>query len=99
MFVAISRFTVANGLTDEVKDAFLRRPHLVDSAPGFIRMEVLNAQDHDGAEFLLLTYWTDADAFHDWHDHHRHESHAAIPKGLRLVPGSAEVRYFERVCD
>jgi heme-degrading monooxygenase HmoA len=99
MFVAISRFTVANGMTNEVKDAFLHRPHLVDSARGFVRMEVLNAQDRDDGEFWLLTYWTDANAFHDWHNHHRHESHAGIPKGLKLVPGSAEVRYFERVCD
>lgn len=99
MFVAISRFTIANGMTDEVKEAFLRRPHLVDTAPGFVRMEVLNALDRDGAEFWLLTYWTDVTAFEEWHRNHRHESHVGIPKGLKLVPGSAEVRYFERVCD
>ena len=98
MFVAISRFTVANGMTAEVKEAFLRRPHLVDHAPGFIRMEVLNAQD-ERDEFWLLTYWADEASFQDWHRNHRHESHASMPRGLKLIPGSAEVRYFERVCE
>jgi heme-degrading monooxygenase HmoA len=98
MFVAISRFTVANDMSAEVKDAFLHRPHLVDNSPGFIRMEVLNAQDKSN-EFWLLTYWADEETFQDWHRNHRHESHASIPKGLKLVPGSAEVRYFEHVCE
>ena len=98
MFVALSRFTVANGMTAQVKEAFLERPHLVDRAPGFVRMEVWNAQDAD-AEFWLVTYWADEPSFHDWHTHHRHESHARMPQGLKLVPGSAEVRYFQQVCE
>jgi heme-degrading monooxygenase HmoA len=98
MFVAISKFTVANGMSADVREAFVRRPHLVDSAPGFIRLEVLNAQDISD-EFWLLTYWTTEADFHTWHKNHRHESHTGMPKGLRLVPGSAELRYFERVCE
>lgn len=98
MFVAISKFTVANGMRQEVLDAFVRRPHLVDSAPGFVRMEVLNAQE-PAEEFWLLTYWTDEPSFQHWHKHHRHDSHAAMPSGLKLVPGSAVLRYFERVCE
>jgi heme oxygenase (mycobilin-producing) len=98
MFVALSRFTVTNGMTAQVKEAFMQRPHLVDRAPGFVRMEVWNAQDTD-AEFWLVTYWADEHSFHDWHTHHRHESHARMPQGLKLVPGSAEVRYFQQVCE
>jgi heme oxygenase (mycobilin-producing) len=40
LFVAISKFAVANGMTAEVKQAFVNRPHLVDGAEGFVRMGV-----------------------------------------------------------
>src|SRR5918912_942676 len=55
-FIALSRFTVANGMADQVKDAFVNRPHLVDDAPGFIRMEVISPCD-DPREIWLFTYW------------------------------------------
>ena len=45
MYVALSKFTIANGLTEHVKRAFVERPHLVDTAPGFLRMEVLSPLD------------------------------------------------------
>ena len=46
MFIALSQFTVANGMTEQVKDAFTRRPHLVDDAPGFLRLEVISPLDN-----------------------------------------------------
>ena len=55
MFVAMSRFAVANGMAEEVRQAFRDRPHLVDGAPGFLRMEVLTPRD-DPDEFWLLTW-------------------------------------------
>lgn len=99
MFVALSKFVVKNGLTAEVRAAFLDRPHLVDSAEGFIRMEVLTPVDLPH-EFWLITYWRDPQSFRTWHrSHSYHESHGRIPKGLKLVPGSAEVRYFTLLCE
>jgi heme-degrading monooxygenase HmoA len=80
MFVAISRFTVANGMSSDVRDAFVRRPHLVDDAPGFIRLEVLNAQDATD-EFWLLTYWTNEADFHTWHKNHRRGHACGIEAG------------------
>lgn len=56
-FVALSQFTVANGtnepgeanpMTGRVKQAFLDRPHLVDGAPGFVRMEVISPDRRSG---------------------------------------------------
>jgi heme-degrading monooxygenase HmoA len=41
MFVALSRFTVANDKSDAVRTAFRNRPHLVDCAPGFLSMQVM----------------------------------------------------------
>lgn len=42
MFIALSQFTVANKMAAEVKNAFVDRPHLVEDAPGFIRLEVIS---------------------------------------------------------
>jgi heme-degrading monooxygenase HmoA len=97
VFIALSRFVVANDMVHEVKDAFVRRPHLVDSVPGFIRLEVLCAQE-DPNEIWLLTYWSDEPHYRDWHRSHAyHAAHEGIPKGLKLVPRSAQIRFFDHV--
>lgn len=97
MFAAISRFVVANDLAAPVKEAFLHRPHLVDSAPGFVRMDVISPLDNPD-EIWLMTFWSDEQSFRVWHRSHAYrESHKNIPKGIKLVPGSAEVRLFEYV--
>ena len=96
--VALSRFTVANGMTPQVKEAFANRPHLVDDAPGFLGMEVLSPVDCPD-EIWLLTRWADEPSYRAWHHSHVYRaSHEGIPKGLRLVPGATSVRLFERVC-
>ena len=96
-YVAMSRFRVRNGMSAEVVDAFKHRPHLVENAPGFVRMEVLTPQD-DAAEFWLLTYWMDESSFREWHHSHLYrESHAGIPKGLQLDASATEVRAFNFV--
>lgn len=95
MFVALSRFTIANNMADEVRTAFRNRPHLVDGAPGFIGMEVMSPLGNP-AEIWLLTRWNDEQNYRNWHrGHEYHESHKGIPKGLKLVPGSAVVQLFE----
>lgn len=99
MFVASSRFVVANGLSEQVRAAFQGRPHQVDAAPGFLRMEVLNPVDCPD-EFWLLTYWRDEASFRDWHRSHAYQdAHRGIPKGLKLVRGATALRYFHRLCD
>jgi heme-degrading monooxygenase HmoA len=84
MFVAHSRFTVANQMIEEVKQAFRDRPHLVDKTPGFVRLDI--------------TYWEDENSFTNWRRSHRfRESHKWIPKGLKLVPKSVHLHRFEHV--
>jgi len=98
-FVAVSKFRVANGLSREVRDAFKARPHLVDSAPGFVRMDVLSPTKDDD-EFWLITYWADEGSFRDWHHSHIYrESHAGIPAGLKLDPEVTQVMTFSYVSD
>lgn len=99
MFVAMSRFAVANGMAGEVADAFRGRPHLVDQAPGFRRMEVLCPVDRP-EEFLLITHWDAREHFERWHrGHHYRDAHAGIPKGLKLIPEETELRFFDVVSE
>jgi heme-degrading monooxygenase HmoA len=98
-FLAVSKFKVANDMAAEVRDAFVNRPHLVDDAPGFVRMEVVRPVD-DVNEFWLLTWWDDEASFRTWHHSHLYrDSHKGIPRGLKLDPTATEVRFFERVTD
>jgi heme oxygenase (mycobilin-producing) len=93
----VSRFAVANGMTDEVKEAFRMRPHIVDDAPGFLRMEVLSPHDRP-EEIWLMTWWRSEQHYREWHRGHTYrDAHAGIPKGLRLDPRSTEIRIFEHV--
>lgn len=95
MLVALSRFTIANGMADQVRVAFRDRPHLVDSASGFLGMEVMSPVGNP-AEIWLVTRWSDEESYRNWHrSHEYHQSHKGIPKGLKLVPRSAEIRLFE----
>jgi len=99
MIVALSRFTIANDMSSEVREAFRKRPHLVDGAPGFLGMEVMSPVG-ETAEIWLVTRWFDEQSYRNWHrGHDYHESHKGIPRGLKLVPGSAEVRLFEVFAD
>ena len=96
-FVALSRFKVRNGMTDEVLRAFLSRPGMVDEVPGFMRMEVMRPTDNPD-EYWLFTWWSDESTFREWHSSHLYrESHSGIPKGLKLDPAFTAMTYFERV--
>ena len=98
MFLVISRFTVANGMAEEVAIAFKGRPGLVDAAEGFERMEVMRGAT-DSDHFLLMTWWRDEHCYKNWHrSHSYHEAHSGIPKGLKLVPKSARVESFHLLC-
>jgi heme-degrading monooxygenase HmoA len=47
------------------------------------------------AEIWLITRWSDEASYRTWHKSHSyHDSHSGIPKGLKLVPRSATVRFF-----
>ncbi|WP_242916106.1 antibiotic biosynthesis monooxygenase family protein [Pontibacter liquoris] len=95
MFIALSTFTIANGLVAEVREAFVNRPHMVDNAPGFVRMEVLSPQENPN-EIWLMTFWEDQPSFQVWYKSHQYQdAHKGIPAGLRLVPGSTKVQYFD----
>ena len=97
MFVAMSSFAVANGMEEDVRQAFEHRPHRVDAAPGFVLMDVLSPTETSN-EFWLITYWTDEQSYRTWHWGHRYkDSHRGIPKGLKLVRGRTQMRSFHHI--
>jgi heme-degrading monooxygenase HmoA len=99
MYVVISRFTIRNGMADEVRQAFRDRPHLVDRAEGFIAMQVMSPVGNPD-EIWLLTRWSDERSYRTWHKGHGyHASHAGIPKGLKLVPNTTQISYFDVFAD
>lgn len=97
MILAVSRFRVANGMEGAVNEAFLDRPRLVDSAPGFLGMETFT-DSGDGAVFYLVTRWSDESSFRSWHNSADHRlSHKFIPKGLKLDPSFTKVVVLSRL--
>jgi heme-degrading monooxygenase HmoA len=95
VFVALSRFTIRNNMATEVRAAFSARPHQVDRVQGFMGLQVMSPVENS-AEIWLVTRWTDEHSYRAWHKSHAyHESHAGIPKGLKLVPKSVEIRFFD----
>jgi heme-degrading monooxygenase HmoA len=99
MILAISRFKVINRLEQEVKEAFFKRPHLVDKVPGFLGMETFT-HSGDPTIFYLLTRWTDSASFWLWHSSEAHRvSHKGIPKGLKLDPSFTQVLVLNRIAE
>lgn len=98
LFVAIRRFTVANGMTGEVKSALINRPRFVDGKSGFLRMDVISPVDNPD-EVIIMTYWQDKAGYDAWYKStNRRESEQFIPKGLKVVPGSTSLTFYEHVC-
>jgi heme-degrading monooxygenase HmoA len=97
VILVISQFKVANDMEQEVREAFLARPRLVDDVVGFLGIEVFTDTE-DSSAFYLVTRWTDVQSFRAWHgsDAH-HQSHRGIPKGLKLAAGYTHVTHLERL--
>ena len=99
MILAISRFRIANEMQHEVEEAFVNRPHLVDTVPGFIGLEVFTNRA-DSSAVYLITRWTDVNSFHSWHYSPAHRiSHQGIPKGLKLDPSQTELLFLQRIAE
>jgi heme-degrading monooxygenase HmoA len=97
VILVISRFRVANGMEADVARAFCERPHLVDEQPGFLGMEVFTGPQ-DPAVFHLVTRWTDAESFDEWHHGEQHRlSHQWMPKGLKLDPAFTQLQVLDRL--
>ena len=92
-----SRFRIANGMAAAVHEAFRNRPRLADEAPDFIRIDVFSTKGCP-EEIRLINFWTDEESYRaSHHSHVYHDSHAGIPKGLKLVLGSIAIEFFDHI--
>lgn len=84
-------------MESQVREAFQKRPRLVEKAAGFLGLEVYT-DAKDPSLFYLITRWTDEAHFKAWHGSKAHRlSHQGIPAGLKISPKSTEINYLERV--
>ena len=85
MYVSMSRLRVAASESGALVDAFRRRAHLVDDAPGFIDLEVWRS-DRDPEEVLMVSRWTDRASFTAYMRSEQHRvSHDRIPPELQAA--------------
>lgn len=98
-FVALSIFEVANGMEEEVKEAFKNRPRFVENWKGFIKLEVVSPKENP-KEIWLITFWENAESYHNWYKSDNHKlSHPFIPKGLKLNPDKTSIKYYDYISD
>jgi heme-degrading monooxygenase HmoA len=83
MYVSMSHLRVEPDRADELVRAFRARIGLVDSADGFVDLEVWQA-DRDPGELIMVSRWRDRDAFKRYmkSDDHR-LSHDRVDPGLQ----------------
>ena len=93
---SVLRFSIRDPRLFELQDRLL-----ADSGDSRGMREALAklAREHKANRLVIVTKWRDEASFKAWHRSHLyHDAHRAIPKGLKLVPKSANLRCFELVC-
>ena len=82
MYVSLSRLRVEAERAAELVAAFRRRAHLVDSADGFVDLQVWQS-DRDPAEIVMVSRWRDRAAFKAYMRSEAHQvSHDRIDPDL-----------------
>ena len=83
MYVSVSRLRIDPDRSDELVEAFQGRAGLVESHPGFVDLQVWRS-DRDHGEVLMVSRWTDRDAFKAYMKSADHrESHDRVDPDLR----------------
>jgi heme oxygenase (mycobilin-producing) len=83
VYVSVSRLRIDPDRSDELVEAFRGRAGLVESHPGFVDLQVWRS-DRDHGEVLMVSRWTDRDAFKAYMKSADHrESHDRVGPDLR----------------
>lgn len=97
-YVVSSEVTIAAGAAETLERAFLERVHLVESAPGFQRIEIWRDLTHSGV-FQMVSWWDSVESFRRYMRSPEHRvSHARIPT-VPEKPRGAGVRRYELLPD
>ena len=82
MYVSLSRLRIGAERAPELVAAFRRRARLVESADGFVDLQVWQS-DRDPAELVMVSRWRDRDAFKQYMRSDAHRiSHDRIDPSL-----------------
>ena len=83
MYISLSRLRVHAERADELVQAFRARAHLVDSADGFLGLEVWRS-DREADELIMVSRWRDRGCFQRYMKSEEHlVSHNRIPPELQ----------------
>ncbi len=97
-FVVSSEVTISADAAGTLERAFLERVHLVESAPGFQRIEIWRDLTQVGA-FQMVSWWDSVESFRRYMRSPEHRlSHARIPTAPEK-PRGAGVRRYELLPD
>ena len=82
MYVSVSRLRVPADRAPDLVEAFRRRAHLVDTAEGFVDLQVWQS-DRDATELMMVSRWRDRACFTAYMRSTAHRaSHARIDPDL-----------------
>ena len=82
MYVSMSRLRIPEERAPELVAAFRRRARLVDSADGFVDLQVWQS-DRDPGELVMVSRWDDRDCFKRYMKSRDHQvSHERIDPDL-----------------
>jgi heme-degrading monooxygenase HmoA len=85
MYISMSRLRLPEAQVAELLTAFKHRAGLVDSADGFIDLEVWHS-DRDRGEVIMVSRWDHRDAFKRYMKSDDHEtSHGRISPALKAA--------------
>lgn len=83
MYVSMSRLRIPPQRAPELVAAFRQRAGLVDSADGFVNLQVWQS-DRDPGEILMVSWWRDRNAFKAYMRSEAHRSsHGRISPELK----------------
>jgi heme-degrading monooxygenase HmoA len=92
-FVVSSEVTISPESAGTLELAFRERLHLVEKAPGFLRLEVWRDVTRPGV-FQMVSWWDNADSFRRYMRSADHWiSHARIPRAPHRPRGTGVRRY------
>lgn len=97
-YVVSSEVTIAAAAASTLERAFLERVHLVESAPGFQRIEIWRDFSQEGV-VQMVSWWDNVESFRRYTRSPQHRvSHARIPT-VPEKPRGASVRRYELLPD
>lgn len=93
MFVAMNRFEVAPGKSEDFERIWRERESHLDQVPGFLRFALLRGEAE--GEYISHSTWEDRDAFLAWMESDSFRKGHAGPSLMGILQGPPKVSLYE----